>query len=106
MLFFARRKPTLQDIKIKVFTPELAQTYVNAWDDKLWATYRPWYVRLLKERHENTEEMHMLFGRAIMKKVEGYCDDCAMEEYREALKENFDGDANMHASNTGFHNGD
>lgn len=48
----------------------------------------------------------MLFGRAIMKKVEGYCDDCAMEEYREALKENFDGDANMHASNTGFHNGD
>ncbi|QDS72885.1 hypothetical protein FKW77_007595 [Venturia effusa] len=41
MLFFAHRKSSLQNIKIKVFTPELAQTYINAWDDKLWERYQP-----------------------------------------------------------------
>ncbi|KAE9982951.1 hypothetical protein BLS_005156 [Venturia inaequalis] len=51
MLLFALRNSTLQYIKIRVFTPELAHTFVNAWDDKLWATYRPW-----------------LFGLAIAKK--------------------------------------
>lgn len=106
MLLFALRNSTLQYIKIRVFTPELAHTFVNAWDDKLWATYRPWYVRMLKERHENTKELHRLFGLAIAKKVRGFCNDCAMEEYLEAMKEKFDGDANMHASNTGLHNGD
>lgn len=30
MLFFARRKSTLQNIQINVYTPELAQIYVNA----------------------------------------------------------------------------
>lgn len=106
MLFFARRNSTLQDVKIRVFTPELAQTYVNAWDDKLWSTYQPWYVRLLQERHKNVKELYRLFGQAIAKKIKGLCDECAIEEYREALKERFDGDANMHASNTGFHNSD
>lgn len=106
MLFFAHRKSTLKDIKITVSTPELARTHVNAWDDKLWERYQPWYVRLLKERHDNTKELHELFGRAIAKRVEGFCEHCAMEEYREALKEKFDGEANMHASNTGSHNAD
>lgn len=106
MLFFAHRKATLEDIKINVITPELASTVVDSKDWKTWKGYQPWYVRILKERHEGAVEMHRLFGRAIKKKIEGFCDDCAMEEYLEALKEKFDGDAHKHASNTAGHNGD
>jgi hypothetical protein len=106
LLFFKHRKETLKDIEINVFTPELASSFVDTKDGKTWAGWAPWYVRILKERYEGVKEMHRLFGRAIGKRIQGFCEDCAMEEYREAMEERFDGDAHMHASNTGVHNED
>lgn len=72
----------------------------------MWTGWQPWYVRMLKERHEGAKEMHRLFGRAIEKRIKGLCEHCSLTEYREALEARFDGEGHQHASNTGAHSGD
>jgi hypothetical protein len=106
MLLFSHRKTTLKDVRVNIFTPELGNSYVDVKDGTTWTGWAPYYVRILKDRHEGVREMHGLFGRAIVKRINGFCEDCSLEEYREAMEERFDGDAHMHASNTGVHNGD
>jgi hypothetical protein len=106
LLFFTNRKAKFKNVHINIFTSEIRNSYIDVKDGKKWTGWAPWYVRILKERHDGVREMHRLFGKAIAKRIMGFCEDCSLEEYRETLEEKLDGDVHMHASNTGIHNGD
>jgi hypothetical protein len=91
----------LNDVEVNVFSSEVERTKINVKDGNIWGQYYPWYVRMLVEQHGAAAELHKLFGKAIAMKIQGFCDDCALEEYRDACqnKHRFW----VHPSNMGEH---
>jgi hypothetical protein len=99
LLLFGRLKH-LEAVKVNIFTPETEKTKIDVKDGCIWGRFYPWYVRMLVDQHSVAAKQHMLFGRAIAMKIQGFCDDCALERYKDACqRERFW----VHPSNIGEH---
>jgi hypothetical protein len=70
---------------VHVFSPFRRSTFIDISDINRWLGFSPGYIRQLVRNDFGNNELHELFGLAISMKILGYCDDCCLEELRDAL---------------------
>jgi hypothetical protein len=76
----------LENVSVRLSSVETMRTKVNVKDGNGWLHHPPWYVRMLVQQNQAVEDIHRLFGMAIAMNILGYCDDCALEQYEEAVR--------------------
>lgn len=81
----------LKEVEVHVFSPFRRSTFIDVNDINRWAGFTPEYIRQLVANDNGNNELHELFGLAISMKILGYCDDCCLEELRDALSGRWSG---------------
>jgi len=86
-LLFFERLQHLKTVEVHIFSCWRRATEIDKNNLRLWQGSSPQAVRQLIQNHHGNVEIHELFGAAIAKKILGFCDDCALEEFVEAINE-------------------
>jgi hypothetical protein len=81
-LLYFKQLQELKEVEVHVHSPYRRSTFfdVNRWED-----VPAFYVRQLVINDKGNNELHELFGLAVSMKILGFCDDCCLEELRDAL---------------------
>ena len=84
-LLYFKQLHKLKEVEVHVFSPFRRSTFIDISDINRWLGFSPGYIRQLVRNDFGNNELHELFGLAISMKILGYCDDCCLEELRDAL---------------------
>ena len=81
-LLYFKQLQELKEVEVHVHSPCRRSTL---FDNKWYEHLPPLYIRQLTLNDKGNNELHELFGLAVSMKILGFCDDCCLEELREAI---------------------